>query len=69
MLVAFASSRAAISCSRQRASILDFVERALARRGDPGDVVPDVPVLELQRIALDPDVCGESRGEKTLRVG
>src|SRR5262249_55386224 len=44
-------------------------ERTLARGRGPHDVVPDVAIFELQRITLDPDVRGERRGEKTLRVG
>jgi hypothetical protein len=49
--------------------IFHLLERTLARGRDPGDVVPDISVFELQRIALDPDVGGERGGQKALRIG
>ena len=49
--------------------ILHLLERALARWRYADDVVPDVAVLHLQRVALDADVGAERPGQQPLRIG
>ena len=61
MSAALAFSREAISSSRQCCLdlALDLVERAVARRRDAGDVVPDIAAVGFERIVVDADVGGE----------
>ena len=39
------------------------------RRRDAGDVVPDVAVLRLQRVALHADIGRENRRQQALLIG
>jgi hypothetical protein len=49
--------------------ILHLLERAFARWRYGDYVVPDVAVLHLQRVALDPDVGAERPGQQPLCTG
>ena len=49
--------------------LLDLVERAIARRGDAGDLEPHIAAIELQRIALGADFGGKCRRQQPLRIG